>query len=252
MLTPHSFQLSQPRCALLFLPKNFSTLLSLFHSRTRQKASRSLFLPKNPLLPLFFLSFSLSLTLSSKKTLFFLFPSHLLFIHARERNSFSLIHPFFQKPSLSLLPFFHFILSFKKGFPSFFRRIKSYLFLSLFFLFSSLSLTLSSKKPSSLFFPLLHLFFTHVQTLSLSLTHPPFLPTIPATLHRSPPSQTPFFPSYTRASPFSLHSPASPSLSLFLSDDDGRDGGGGNGKRAQLGGWNGWIRSVGIATRCRP
>lgn len=167
----------------------------------------------------------------------------------REKLSLSLIHPFFQK---TISPsFLSFLLPFTSS--PFFQKEFSFLFsphyVASLSLFSSLSRSPFLPKNSLPFFPLLHLFFAHVQTLSLSLSQPPFLPTIPATLHRSPPSQTPFFPSYTRVSPFSLHSPF---LSLSLSDDGGRDGGGGGGERAQLGDWNGWIRSVGIATRCRP
>ena len=200
MLTPHSFQLSQPRCALLFLPKNFSTLLSLSF---KQKPSRSPFLPKKSS------SFSLSLILSSKKKLFSSFLSR------HEGETLSLFHsPFLPKNHLSLLSFlpspFHFIsfLS-KRVFLPFFAALRRISF-SLFF---PLSLTLSSKKLSSLFSSATSLFRSCTNPFSLSLSQPPFLPTIPATLHRSPPSQTPFFPSYTRVSPFSLHSPF---LSLSL------------------------------------
>lgn len=131
----------------------------------------------------------------------------------REKLSLSLIHPFFQK---TISPsFLSFLLPFTSS--PFFQKEFSFFF-SLHYvtslsLFSSLSRSPFLPKNSLPFFPLLHLFFAHVQTLSLSLSQPPFLPTIPATLHRSPPSQTPFFPSYTRVSPFSLHSPF---LSLSL------------------------------------
>ncbi|XP_031771112.1 uncharacterized protein LOC116414004 [Apis florea] len=114
--------------------------LSLIHAPEAETLSLASFLPKNPLLP-----FSLSFTLSSKKSFSSFFP----------RISFLSTH---EGETLSFL------------------------------------LTLSSKKSSSLFF-LSRLFFTHAQTLSLSLSpHHPFFQTIPATLHRSPPSHDPFFP----------------------------------------------------------
>lgn len=135
----------------------------------------------------------------------------------REKLSLSLIHPFFQK---TISPsFLSFLLPFTSS--PFFQKEFSFLFsphyVASLSLFSSLSRSPFLPKNSLPFFPLLHLFFAHVQTLSLSLSQPPFLPTIPATLHRSPPSQTPFFPSYT----LSLLSPFTLSLSLSLMTVEG-------------------------------
>lgn len=190
---PATLRPSLPSKKLLHSPVSLS--LSF-----KQKPSRSAFLPKKSS------SFSFSLILSSKKKLFSSFLSR----HEGETLSLS-YSSFLPKNHLSLLSFlpspFHFIsfLS-KRVFFAALRRIS-------FSLFFPLSLTLSSKKLSSLFSSATSLFRSCTNPFSLSLSQPPFLPTIPATLHRSPPSQTPFFPSYTRVSPFSLHSPF---LSLSL------------------------------------
>lgn len=235
MLTPHSFQLSQPRCALLFLPKNFSTLLSLslFHSSRNPLAHPSF--QKNPL------PFPSRLSFLPKKN------SSLPFYPGmREKLSLSLIHPFFQKTISS--SFLFFLLPFTSS-PFFQKEFFSPHYVASLSLFSSLSRSPFLPKNSLPFFPLLHLFFAHVQTLSLSLSlsHPFFQLSQPRCTVLLPP-RPPFFPRTLASLPsLSIHP-----FSLSLSDDGGRDGGGGGGERAQLGGWNGWIRSVGIATRCRP
>lgn len=205
MLTPHSFQLSQPRCALLFLPKNFSTLLSLSF---KQKPSRSPFLPKKSS------SFSLSLILSSKKKLFSSFLSR------HEGETLSLSHsPFLPKNHLSLLSFlpspFHFIsfLS-KRVFLPFFAALRRISF-SLFF---PLSLTLSSKKLSSLFSSATSLFRSCTNPFSLSLS---------ATLSSNYPSHVAPFSSLPDPlfslvhSRLSLLSPFTLSLSLSLMTVEG-------------------------------
>lgn len=167
----------------------------------------------------------------------------------REKLSLSLIHPFFQKTISS--SFLFFLLPFTSS--PFFQKEFSFLFsphyVASLSLFSSLSRSPFLPKNSLPFFPLLHLFFAHVQTLSLSLSlsHPFFQLSQPRCTVLLPP-RPPFFPRTLASLPsLSIHP-----FSLSLSDDGGRDGGGGGGERAQLGGWNGWIRSVGIATRCRP
>lgn len=164
------------------------------------------------------LSLSLLFTLSSKK------PS---------------LPPFFPSFSLSL----H-LLSFKKSFPSFFRRTTSHLFLSFL---PSLAHPFFQKTLFPFFLCYISSSLMYKPFLSLSLSHPFFQLSQPRCTVLLPP-RPPFFPRTLASLPsLSIHP-----FSLSLSDDGGRDGGGGGGERAQLGGWNGWIRSVGIATRCRP
>lgn len=150
---PATLRPSLPSKKLLHSPVSLS--LSF-----KQKPSRSPFLPKKSS------SFSLSLILSSKKKLFSSFLSR------HEGETLSLSHsPFLPKNHLSLLSFlpspFHFIsfLS-KRVFLPFFTALRHISF-SLFF---PLSLTLSSKKLSSLFSSATSLFRSCTNPFSLSLS----------------------------------------------------------------------------------
>lgn len=195
---PATLRPSLPSKKLLHSPVSLS--LSF-----KQKPSRSAFLPKKSS------SFSFSLILSSKKKLFSSFLSR----HEGETLSLS-YSSFLPKNHLSLLSFlpspFHFIsfLS-KRVFFAALRRIS-------FSLFFPLSLTLSSKKLSSLFSSATSLFRSCTNPFSLSLS---------ATLSSNYPSHVAPFSSLPDPlfclvhSRLSLLSPFTLSLSLSLMTVEG-------------------------------
>lgn len=200
---PATLRPSLPSKKLLHSPVSLS--LSF-----KQKPSRSAFLPKKSS------SFSFSLILSSKKKLFSSFLSR----HEGENVSLSLSYsPFLPKNHLSLLSFlpspFHFIsfLS-KRVFLPFFAALRRISF-SLFF---PLSLTLSSKKLSSLFSSATSLLRSYTNPFSLSLS---------ATLSSNYPSHVAPFSSLPDPlfslvhSRLSLLSPFTLSLSLSLMTVEG-------------------------------